>query len=363
MTTRLLIPAIALLIWLFPSSNAHAAAFAPGMRRIETTAETASRGDTSGHLHILVWYPARAQTAVQAIEFGGSARPLYDAGAFAPGAALAPGGPFPFVVLSHGTGGTAMQLAWLARALVQNGYIVAAPDHPGNNALQPYTAQGFALWWLRARDLSAVIDAVLRDPLLGSSVDRKRIGAAGFSLGAYSVMELAGAKTDLARFANACAHDEPGALCDGPPEFPDLARRVQSMAASNAAFRAALGKASASYRDPRVRAIFAIAPPLAAAMDPGSLQNIPLPVRIAVGTADTIAPRAYNADVYQRDLAHSELEVIQGAGHYTFLDTCTSAGKTQEPELCNDAPGLQRETVHGNVSAAAVRFFNRTLKR
>ena len=61
-------------------------------------------------------------------------------------------GEFPLIVLSHGTGDSAQIMAWLACALASRGYIVAAVHHPGNNALEKYTAEGFLIWWERARD-------------------------------------------------------------------------------------------------------------------------------------------------------------------------------------------------------------------
>src|SRR5580704_15320886 len=87
----------------------------------------------------------------------------FGAGSAAPDAAPAGGPRRPLVLLSHGTGGTASGLAWLGSALAARGFVVAAIDHPGNNALEDYTVEGFSLWWLRAVDLSAVIDAMLGD--------------------------------------------------------------------------------------------------------------------------------------------------------------------------------------------------------
>ena len=48
---------------------------------------------------------------------------------------LEPKNPYPLVVLSHGTGGSALQLSWLAEHLASNGYIVAAVNHHGNTCL------------------------------------------------------------------------------------------------------------------------------------------------------------------------------------------------------------------------------------
>ena len=70
-------------------------------------------------------------------------------------------------------------------------YVAAAVNHPGNNPIDSYTVAGFTLWWERARDLSAVIDGMLADPTLMTWIDAELIGAAGFSLGGYTMIAIA----------------------------------------------------------------------------------------------------------------------------------------------------------------------------
>ena len=50
-------------------------------------------------------------------------------------------------------------MGWFAAGLASRGYVVAAVDHPGNNALAPQTVPGITLTWLRASDLSRTINA------------------------------------------------------------------------------------------------------------------------------------------------------------------------------------------------------------
>jgi predicted dienelactone hydrolase len=50
--------------------------------------------------------------------------------------------------------------------------------------------------------------------------------------------------------------------------------------------------------------------------------------------------------------------------HYTFLDSCTPAGRKQLPGFfCYDQPGVNRARVHARVAAMALRFFNASLSR
>ena len=45
-------------------------------------------------------------------------------------------GPFPLVVYSHGSGGLRFIASDYTEAIASHGYIVAAPDHTGNTALE-----------------------------------------------------------------------------------------------------------------------------------------------------------------------------------------------------------------------------------
>lgn len=100
-----------------------------------------------------IWYPAGPSARDKPQRIGPAFGPaFFTAGSAATDAAIADRpATFPLILMSHGTGGSAQALAWLETALAAHGYMVAAVNHPGNNALEAYTTQGFALWWERAR--------------------------------------------------------------------------------------------------------------------------------------------------------------------------------------------------------------------
>lgn len=313
-------------------------------------------------LHAMVWYPAAATADEQLQWMGAPPHPFADAGKAAPEAALAPSpARFPLIVISHGTGGSAPALAWLGTRLAAHGFIAVAVNHPGNNALEPYTPQGFTLWWLRAKDLSAVIDGMLADREFSPRIDARRIGAAGFSLGGYTMIEIAGGRTSR-RFFDFCGRHPHDRRCASPPEFPTLVPRVLKLLETDPGFQAEVRGASANYSDPRVRAVFAIAPALAAVFRPDSLRKIPIPAEIVAGSADRIAPVTANARYFAAHIPGSRLVLFPGAGHYTFFATCTPMGRKAQPELCEDAPGIDRQRIHERAANLAVAFFSRQLK-
>ena len=111
------------------------------------------RGAKTHVLPTTIWYPAAASAAEQPLQIPGLT--FFVLGNVAQNATISSAPEkFPLILLSHGTGGTALSLAWFASALAARGFIVAGVNHPGNNAADPYTVEGFSTWWERARDLT-----------------------------------------------------------------------------------------------------------------------------------------------------------------------------------------------------------------
>lgn len=328
------------------------------------------RGSDDHTLHVTVWYPA-PDTAVETRQrIGPPDKPLFEAGSATPHAAFAPAlEPFPLILLSHGTGGSAAQMAWLGTALARAGFIAAAVDHPGNNAQTGYTPAGFLLWWERATDLTNVLDGLLADPELGPHIDRSRVGAAGFSLGGYTVMELAGARTDISNFYDLCRTKPDTDVCH-VPEMRELllddAGKPRTLEQLLASVRRTNGESLAlsgeSYRDPRIKAVFAVAPALGFTFTQESLRAIRLPVAEIAGAADKIAPPDSSADIIRADVRGAKETTLPGIGHYDFLDTCTDAGKTTQAQYCTEAPGIDRSVVHGQAADLVIQFFARTFR-
>lgn len=321
------------------------------------------RGAQTHALLATVWYPADAQSVETDRWVGDPQQPFASAGRAAVDAALAPApARFPLILLSHGTGGSAMMMAWLGTQLAAHGYIAIAVNHPGNNALEPYTVQGFTLGWERAVDMSRVLDGMLADPEFGPRIDAHRIGAAGFSFGGFTVIELAGGIDDLSQAIKACDVPHPtAAICTSPPELPNLMPRAIQLFHSDAAYRHALEASRQAYRDPRIRAIFAIAP-LGSVFSPDSLEKISIPVEILAGAGDPILSPRTNAGFVAAHIPGAKLTIYPGGvGHYTFLDTCVPAAKAQNPGLCMDRPGVDRDAIHAETARKAVAFFDRTL--
>src|SRR5260370_27202665 len=117
------------------------------------------RGAQTHALVTTIWYPAAPASVEQPQWIGAPNSPLFSAGKASPDAAFATApGRFPLILLSHGTGGSALMMGWLGSFLASHGYIAAAVNHPGNNGTEPYTPAGFTLWWGGATGLRPAIE-------------------------------------------------------------------------------------------------------------------------------------------------------------------------------------------------------------
>jgi predicted dienelactone hydrolase len=242
----------------------------------------------------------------------------------------------PTVLVSHGSGGAAVQMSWLSEPLAAAGFLVVAFDHHGNNFLDGYLAEGFARWWERALDVTFALDRLAEREEIGPA------GAAGFSLGGYTAAALLGARLDPALVGALFAGARP---VQSPPEYPELEQelRAKLTAADIAEWVAASGR---DYSDDRLRAAFLVCPALGPLLDKGSLSEIEGPVMVRWVDRDDIAVPAENAQLYADLIPGADGRSADGeAGHYVFL-----ADNPEFPEV--------RELV----AADAVRFFREQLR-
>ena len=236
------------------------------------------------------------------------------------------------VLLSHGTGASAQDLAWLAEPLVSAGFLVAAVDHHGNNWVDGYLAQGFVCVWERPADISYALSE------LAHRYDISWVGAAGFSAGGYTTAALLGARLDPELIE---------ALAEGRipapdvPEFPGAFDWLTLL--DETTRRTVVERSSADLRDERVSAGYVICPGDAGATTESSLRAITRPVEIRWGDADTINPSDRNAFRY--------LRLIPGA-----------SGRSLGPDVEHShlfPDNIKGADARAAAAAGAVEFFTR----
>jgi predicted dienelactone hydrolase len=256
--------------------------------------------------------------------------------------------PAPLVVLSHGSGGHYNNLRWLVDALTANGYIVAAVNHPFNTA-RNNTPEGIARAWDRPPDLSLLIDELLAHETLSSAIDGRRIGAAGFSSGGYTVIALGGAIFDIDNMHEYCRGASRGPECELSSALPE----------SDA-------DASRPVKDTRVTAVFAMAPAWGAATTAESLSAISVPVKIVATADDEWLKPETHAKYFNQHIPTSDIVIFPKGGHFLFLScdfvTRIADRFIKQFNLCGAGVNIDRQTRQREVAGMAVEFFDRYLR-
>ncbi len=317
-------------------------------------------GDGPRPLAATLWYPASPEASEEEWRAG-----VFRFGRAALGAPFLDAAERPLILLSHGTGGSAAQLSWLAERLAAEGFIVAGVNHHGNTAVEERQwPGGFVLPWERSRDLSVLIDRVLEHPEIGPRIDKQRIGAAGFSLGGYSALGLAGVQLpSFEAWEQRCHRRPESPACRLPPEARFTLEEVDSVQRSAPAFQAGLQRGRLSARDSRVKAVYAIAPALTSLLTETDIpRDVSAALQVVLSENDDQVELSATRRFLAEALPQAGVRVVEGGTHYVFLSECTLRGRLMLRALCSDAWGVNRKDVHSRIGAAAVDFFDSTLR-
>lgn len=263
----------------------------------------------------------------------------------------------PLLLLSHGYGGNWRNLNWLASRMAQQGYIVAAVDHPGTTTLNKETRAAQQLW-RRPHDLTLLLDYLLKTPELAGPVDPERIAAVGHSLGGWTVIELAGGLFSAGRFLEDCKTHQALGGC----------RLTQVLGIDKPESATPL---AASRRDARIKAVVSLDLGLARGFTPESLAQISVPVLVMGAQADSDDVPARLESGYLVDSLSKNLRryvSVAGATHFSFMQNCKPGAEAlidaQDPGdsiVCRDGGSLSREAIHQHLFTTISQFLNQAL--
>ncbi|MCU4180282.1 alpha/beta hydrolase family protein [Bosea sp. BH3] len=340
---RLLLAPLALAAILISAAQAMAGT---GFRQFELADPSGSRA-----LQVSLWYPSEDGGTESSL---GENRAFYGVPVIKNAAATQR--TLPLVVLSHGYGGSWRNLSWLADVLSRSGYIVAAPDHPGTTTLNKDPKEAARLWE-RPRDLSRVIDALIRDNALAGKVEPSRIASIGHSLGGWTVTALTGGRFSTERFARECKLHPNPRIC-----------RLNSLRADEFPPASVLND---DMRDMRVRAMVSLDLGLARGFTPESLAALPVPALIiGAGTDIGDLPARLESGYLAEHLPASGARYVEipDAMHFSFMQRCKPEGaallEADEPGdgiVCKDGGTRGRDAIHQEVAALILGFFAKAI--
>lgn len=286
-----------------------------------------------------VWYPTDAAAAESRL---GNFRQTVSRGAPVRGERLA------LVVMSHGGGGWYGGHYDTALALARAGFVVAAVNHDGDT----FDDQSRVLeLWRRPAQIKRLVDYMLRGWEQHAHVDAGRVGAFGFSNGAFTVLVAVGGVPDLGRIGPYCRAHPSHDLCqafDHAGIDPDIESRVP---------------ANAWIADRRIRAAVIAAPAFGFTFDHQGLSTVRVPIQLWRAALDTHQPSPYYDEVVRANLPRPpEYHVVANGGHYDFLPPCDEDLSRTAPHLCTSVPGFDRAAFHERFNREIVRFFETTLR-
>lgn len=250
------------------------------------------------------------------------------------------GDKLPLVVISHGHGGTPLGHHDLAETLADAGYVVAAINHPGDNALDMSRAADIQEFVERPVDIKRLVDYMLANSADATRIDPARIGFFGFSRGGYTGLVLAGANPDFVHAEVACPD----------PTWP-ICKQIRN---------GDVPKAPLTH-DPRIKA-YVLADPFDEFPTADTVKNVHAPIQIWGSEAggDGVEPATIPALaglLPQRP----EFHVVRNAAHFAFIAPCSDALKKMAPRVCVDAGGFDRVAFHQTLDAKALAFFRANL--
>jgi len=268
------------------------------------------------------------------------------------------------VVISPGSGGSPWIYADLARALVEAGFIVAMPEHFGDNDKDDH-APGPDSWKRRPTEVSKAIDAVGQDARFAPLLNLEKVGMYGMSAGGHTALTLAGGRWSPMQFRQHCeAHiAEDFQTCVG------LTTRLTGGILDGLKKRIALWIIAAkftdtewqSHTDPRIAAIVA-GVPLAADFEMASLTTPLVPLGIVTARQDKwLIPKFHSDRVLQACASCERLEDIDSGGHGALLSPLPPNRSGLIADLLDDPPGFDRARVVPEVNQKIVAFFQRHL--
>jgi len=237
------------------------------------------------------------------------------------------------VVISHGTGGSALGHRDTAAALADAGFVVAAINHPGDTAADLSQQMHLAPFFSRPRDMTRLISWMTRAWPGAAHINDQAIGLFGFSRGGYTGLVSIGAVPDLKLGEAFCVHQPDLPFCaeiKGPlPPLPPP--------------------------DPRIKAAV-IADPLSVFSAAG-LAGMSVPVQLWASEygGGGVTPEAVAA-IRKALPAAPDFYSVAGSGHYSFLAPCPTQMTQSLPELCSDRPGFDRVAFHERFNAQVTAF-------
>jgi predicted dienelactone hydrolase len=301
---------------------------AAGLRSIDIPADAEGPA-----IHGLIWYPCAETPGEIRVDIF-----------ILPGVMGCPlaGDHLPLIAASHGQGSGLLVNHDAAETLADNGFIVAAINHPGDTEQDLSRSDDLSVFVERPTDIKRLIDFMIGASPFAARIDQDRIGFFGYSRGGYTGLVLLGANPDWAGEASNYCQQSQLLLCQ-----QILGGTYPSQPLTH---------------DPRIK-VAVLVDPLASFFSAESLAPLKAPVQLWASERGGYGVLPHDVAALDANLpARHEYRVVSNAGHLAFF-LCPPALVQARPEVCVDAPGFDRVAFHQQFDADVLAFFRAHLTK
>lgn len=252
------------------------------------------------------------------------------------------------IVISPGSGSSPWAYANLAQTLVSDGFVVAMPEHKGDNYKDP-SEPGPRSWKRRPLEVSHAIDAVAKDGRFAALLSFDKVGMYGMSAGGHTALTLAGGRWSPAQLLRHCqAH-----IGDDFQACVGLSTELSSGWLDGLKERVALWVLQRrlddstwyTYQDPRIAVVVA-GVPFAADFDLASLAVPRVPLALVTARKDKwLNPRYHSDAVLNACASCTHLADLATGGHGALLSPLPPNLSGTLGGLVNDPPGFDRSVL------------------
>lgn len=240
--------------------------------------------------------------------------------------------------------------------LAKQGFIVAAPTHPGNTGSTKSAAETMKLW-LRPMDITETLNAMGEDALFKEHVELNKVGMLGLSMGGSTALAIAGARIDPKRLAS---------YCDTNALNHSLCEWVRQSGVDLHTMD--LTSADRDNEDTRIKFAMAIDPAPVDVFEFGTFSRTSIPVDLVnLGQPGKIPLTAQAAKIAEA-IPNARYFTIEDASHYSMFAECKpGAAEIAESEkvgdpICTDGGGRSRSEIHAQMIHMVIDAFSRALK-
>jgi predicted dienelactone hydrolase len=249
----------------------------------------------------------------------------------------------PLIVISHGRTGWFGGHHDTAAAMADAGFVVAAINHPGDNAYDMSRVDSLSILVERPADIKRLIDFMLDTWSDASRIDAQRIGLYGYSMRGYTGLVVIGGNPDFRNGLAACKN--PGFRACEQLENNEL-------------------PGEAPTHDPRIKAAVIADPARGFLFPVESLKAVAIPVQL--WSSDPLLGADHlsgccAAGINERLPSKPDYHLAANAKHLSFLAPCSPRETQAFPRICIDAPGFDRIAFHNQLHAEMIAFFRKHL--